>query len=86
VDAFYKFTVPKSGKVRFKADMFNFLFVHFAIYDACNGKELFCFPNQNVVSDYPEVELPPGETVILQIFQSEKKEDEKISFCIEEAR
>lgn len=85
-DAFYKFIVPESGKIRLKADFKYAVYVHFAIYDACNGKELFCFPSGFAYSGYPEVDLPKGALVILQIFQSTEPTDENIVFTIEDAQ
>jgi len=65
-DAFYSFTVPENGKIAFYTNN-N---VGIAIYNECNGERIFCDYVDYIYSDYIKTisDLPPGETLILQIF------------------
>lgn len=74
-DAFYELTVPESGQIFFSTKST----VGLAIYQACNGRSLFCEDraNSEIIRN-----LPAGETVILQIFEDNNQPD--FSFCLED--
>jgi|GEM_PF-2988414 len=75
VDAFFQFKVPASGQVRI-SNFDNYTNVYIAVYDACDGTELFCNSNEAIIKN-----LPVGENVILQLSVNEAY---NTSFCIEE--
>jgi len=74
-DVFYEFTVPPSGSILFSTEQY----MGFSIFNSCTGESLWCYENgsYNIAKN-----LPPGETVILQIFIYTYFNE--ISFCLEE--
>jgi len=76
-DAFYEFVVPPSGQIRFN-NVPDFAGV--ALYQSCNDTTLYC-TNYRVDEDLIK-DLPPGETIVLQIFEEDPS---SFTFCIEEA-
>ena len=75
-DAFFQFEVPESGQIR----IYSSISIGIAIYPACSAESLFCdlFNNPDDIID-----LTPGETLILQVFQRDARNFE---ICIEDAK
>ncbi len=65
-DAYYNLIVPPTGNIQIFTTVTSGSSAHAAIYDACGGAELYCntFVNGETITG-----LPPGSTVILQMFQ-----------------
>lgn len=82
VDSYYEFIVPPSGTIKINGgDTGSYWPIqNYAIYESCNGEELHCnydnHPRKSIGN------LPPGEKVILQVFQNEQYSVN--FFCIEE--
>jgi len=61
-DVFYEFTVPENGKIAFNTAYTQGI----AVYKSCEEESVFC---ENYIDDIAIIsDLPPGEVLILQIF------------------
>lgn len=73
-DAFYKITVPESGKIYYRA---NDVSTYIALYKSCTGENIFCSDTESF--DLLIENLTPGEELIVQLFHGFVNEFE---FCI----
>jgi len=78
-DVFYEVMIPESGSLYLRIE--EGYYIYAAIYDACNGTELFCgqIIDDNFDDNLRIDNLSPGETIILQLFT---QYDSGFSFCL----
>ncbi len=68
LDVFYSFTAPSGGSVDILTGGANGAYIEAAIYDACNGNELYCF---GTGTHKRAGGLTPGQTYILQLWHDD---------------
>ncbi len=65
VDVWFEFTMPNlPGNLTITSYIYNY----YAVFDACNGNEIYCFQGSDQVEG-----LIPGETYILRAFQRQNE-------------